>query len=58
MIRAEGAQTEHSLFASIVPTEGGFSVLTHQCSRKDLTALLEQMGRQAKVCSVFRKMEE
>ena len=58
MVRAEGAQTEHPLFASLVPSEGGFSALTHQCSRKELTALLEQIGRQAKVCSVFRKMEE
>lgn len=58
MVRAEGAQTEHPLFASLVPSEGGFSALTHQCSRKELTALLEQIERQAKVCSVFRKMEE
>lgn len=58
MVRAEGEKTEHPLIASLASTEGGFSILTEQCSKQELAELLEQIERRAKVRGVFRKVEE
>lgn len=58
MLRVEGAQVEAPVLDEIVPSAGGWTALTAQCSRQELEELVHLIGAQAKVCSVFRKIEE
>ena len=58
MLRVEGAQVEAPVLDEIVPSAGGWTALTAQCYRQELEELVHLIGAQAKVCSVFRKIEE
>lgn len=58
MIRVEGAQIGDERLEEIVPVKGGWCGVTVQITRKQLEELMDKIREQARVRSVFRKIEE
>lgn len=58
LIRAEGPEVDEVLLEEVVANADGWTALTLEITSEQLNYIIDKINQQAKVCSVFRKIEE
>ena len=58
LIRCEGPEVNEVLLEEVIHCGAGWTAMTLEITQEQLQAVTDKINQQAKVCSVFRKIEE